>query len=189
MQEVEAGQKIVLHVGCGPSNPETLHVTFQTEEWKEVRLDIDPLVKPDIIGDIRNLDPVASESVDAVYSSHNIEHLFDHEVTLALKEFCRVLKPTGFALITVPNIQKIGQYLTEDKLDDVLYISDAGPVAAIDILFGLRDFIKNGNHYMAHKTAFTPKRLAHKLLKSGFYKVEILKYNDELNIWAMAYKN
>jgi predicted SAM-dependent methyltransferase len=40
---------------------------------------------------------VASESVDAIFSSHNIEHLYPHEVPVALAEFIRVLKPGLFA--------------------------------------------------------------------------------------------
>ena len=43
-------------------------------------------------------------SVDAVFSSHNIEHLYPHEVPLALKEFMRVLKPDGFVLMTCPDL-------------------------------------------------------------------------------------
>ena len=33
---------------------------------------------------------VKSESVDAIYSSHNIEHIFPHEVPIAFREFHRV---------------------------------------------------------------------------------------------------
>jgi len=39
---------------------------------------------------------VADGSVDAIYSSHNIEHLYPDEIPVALKEFLRVLKPEGF---------------------------------------------------------------------------------------------
>jgi predicted SAM-dependent methyltransferase len=38
--------------------------------------------------------------MDALYSSHNIEHVFAHEVVPTLKEFRRVLKPDGFVVIT-----------------------------------------------------------------------------------------
>ena len=34
--------------------------------------------------------------VDAVFSSHNIEHLYAHEVAEALSEFKRVLNEDGF---------------------------------------------------------------------------------------------
>jgi predicted SAM-dependent methyltransferase len=41
---------------------------------------------------------LATGSVDAVVSSHNMEHLYPHEVPLALAEFVRVLKPDWRAL-------------------------------------------------------------------------------------------
>jgi predicted SAM-dependent methyltransferase len=48
--------------------------------------------KPDIQGTISNMTMVASASVDAIYSAHNIEHLYAHEVPVAMREFYRVLK-------------------------------------------------------------------------------------------------
>ena len=46
-------------------------------------------------------------SVDAIFSSHNIEHLYPHEVRPALDEFYCVLKPNGFVLSTCPNLQSV----------------------------------------------------------------------------------
>src|SRR5947209_1666250 len=68
-----------LHVGCGPKRKSGTTRGFQRDEWTELRLDIDPSVKPDIIGTITDLSAVADASVDALYSSHNIEHLYPHE--------------------------------------------------------------------------------------------------------------
>lgn len=45
--------------------------------------------------------PLADESVDMVMSTQVIEHIDDHEKAAA--ELCRVLKPGGHALITVPH--------------------------------------------------------------------------------------
>jgi predicted SAM-dependent methyltransferase len=83
--------KQVLHVGCGPPNPQALHATFRSDGWRELRLDINPAVEPDIIASMTQMDAVASGSVDAVWSSHNLEHPYAHEVPLALAEFYRVL--------------------------------------------------------------------------------------------------
>jgi hypothetical protein len=44
--------KYVLHVGCGPKRAEKLHSTFHTDEWKELRVDLNPAVQPDIIANI-----------------------------------------------------------------------------------------------------------------------------------------
>jgi predicted SAM-dependent methyltransferase len=55
-------------------------------------------VQPDVLGTMTDMSAVATGSVDAVVSSHNMEHLYPHEVPLALAEFVRVLKPDGRAL-------------------------------------------------------------------------------------------
>ena len=78
--DAPAGKRLVLHVGCGPQDHYVLHECFRTPEWHEVRLDIDPGVKPDIVASVSDMSPVASSCFDAVYSHHNIEHVFAHEV-------------------------------------------------------------------------------------------------------------
>jgi len=83
----------LLHIGCGPKRKDKTTKEFNTPDWTEIRLDIDPSVSPDVIGTMTDMSAVASESVDAIFSSHNIEHLYPHEVPVALKEFARVLSP------------------------------------------------------------------------------------------------
>lgn len=180
--------KTVLHVGCGADNPNKLHKTFRSPEWKEIRLDIEPEVKPDIVANIIDMTPVQTNSVDALYSSHNIEHLFDHEVIAAFKEFFRVLKPGGFVLITAPDLQKIGHYIAEGKLDEKIYDSPAGPISAIDILYGHRKSIAGGFHYMAHKTGFTPQRLTKIMNNAGFQKIKVTTPDKDLDLWGIGYK-
>jgi len=50
---------------------------FQGAEWQEIRLDIDPVNEPDIVGSMLDMAAVESESVDAIYSAHNIEHVYN----------------------------------------------------------------------------------------------------------------
>lgn len=94
--------KTVLHVGCCPYNPAKLHKTFHGPGWRELRLDIDPRVAPDIVASMTVL-PLAGQAVDAVSSSHGLEHLCAQEVAVALGEFHRVLKPDGFTAKTLGN--------------------------------------------------------------------------------------
>ncbi|MCA8996833.1 MAG: methyltransferase domain-containing protein [Planctomycetaceae bacterium] len=129
---------------------------------------------------------ITDSSVDAVWSSHNLEHLFAHEVPVALKEFLRVLKPGGFALLTMPDLQKAAEYVAQGKLEDPVYESPAGPISAIDICFGHRASIARGNHYMAHRTGFSAETLTEKLTASGFFKVRVERKGFDL--WAIAYK-
>jgi protein O-GlcNAc transferase len=184
--DVVTQSKIVLHVGCGAYNPKKLHPQFDRSEWKELRYDIDPNVNPDIIGDMTDMAAVSAESVDAIWSSHNIEHLYPHQVEVAFKEFLRVLKPDGFVFMTLPDIQAVAKHVAEGNLEETLYVSPAGPVAAIDILYGFRPSMARGNLFMAHKTGFTTKTLTQKLGQAGFRNVKV--QNDKLDLWAVGYK-
>ena len=159
--------KIFLHVGCGPRNKSSC-LAFNNDNWKEIRLDIDKNVNPDIVGTLTDMKLVETGSVDAVYSSHNIEHIFTHEVPIALSEFYRVLKEDGIVVITCPDIQSVGEALTQDKLFETLYESPMGPVTAFDILYGHRKTTVDGNIFMVHKGGFTYSTLDTKFKEAGF---------------------
>ena len=178
--------RTVLHVGCGPANPQNLHGRFRGSEWKEVRLDIDPGVHPDIVASLTNMQGVASASVDAVWSSHNLEHLSAHEVPIALREFQRVLRPGGSVLVTMPDLQQIAEFVAADKLEETIYESPAGPISAIDCLFGLRSAIAGGKIHMAHRTGFTASSLRRQLGEAGF--VEVKTWFAPFALWAEARK-
>ena len=76
--------KILLHVGPGHARLEHTTPGFNNGHWQELRLDIDPTVQPDILGSMTDMSQVNDQSVDAIFSSHNIEHLYPHEVPTAL---------------------------------------------------------------------------------------------------------
>ena len=159
--------KTFLHVGCGHLNKFRCK-GFDNDNWKEIRLDIDENVNPDIVGTLTDMKLVETGSVDAVYSSHNIEHIFPHEVPIALREFYRVLKEDGIVVITCPDIQSVGEALTQDKLFETLYESPMGPVTAFDILYGHRETTTDGNVFMIHKGGFTYSTLDRAFKKAGF---------------------
>ena len=58
-----------------------------------------------MVGSITQMDAVETASMDAIFSSHNLEHLHAHEVPVAMAEFIRVLKPKGYMVITCPDLQ------------------------------------------------------------------------------------
>ena len=107
-----------LHVGCGHNKKDRTTRVFSGNDWQEVRFDIDESVGPDLIGTILDMETVDTASVDAVYSSHNIEHVYPHEVPLALNEFYRVLKPSGYLVVTCPNLQAVCEFVSQDKLTE-----------------------------------------------------------------------
>lgn len=160
--------RTLLHVGCGSSNIHHLPSYFQDGNWDELRYDINEAVAPDIIGTLQDMSLIEDGSIDAIFSSHNIEHVCSFEVPGVLAEFLRVLKPDGFAIVLCPDILSVAQAIIQGSLTDSLYESPAGPISAIDIIYGLQADIKIGNHFMAHKTAFTAHTLSQALIAAGF---------------------
>ena len=175
-----------LHVGCGTNYKDSTTRVFAGAEWREIRLDIDPNVQPDIIGSMLDMFTIADESVDAVYSANNIEHLYSHEVPIALAEFRRVLKPDGFLIIACPDLQSVCALIAEDKLSEVAYNSPAGPITPHDILYGLRICLAEGNLHMAHRCGFTSKTLTEALLSAGFAAVYSGRTSLTMKLWAFA---
>jgi predicted SAM-dependent methyltransferase len=179
--------KTFLHVGCGPKSKNSTTKGFASEQWQELRFDIDESVNPDIVGTMTDMSQVKDASVDALFSSHNIEHLYPHEVPVALAEFKRVLKPGGFVIITCPDLQSVCALVAEDKLTDEAYLSPAGPIAPIDILYGHRPAMANGNVFMAHRCGFTKKVLTGSLQAAGFDMVlPIQRAHPAYDLWAVA---
>ena len=96
-------KKKFLHVGCGANYKDNTIPVFASEDWQEVRLDIDKSVKPDIVSSVLDLGIIDSESFDAIFSSHNIEHVYAHEVPIMLKEFF-LLAPASSSKIHHKNV-------------------------------------------------------------------------------------
>jgi predicted SAM-dependent methyltransferase len=176
-----------LHVGCGHKRKDRTTAGFA--DWKELRFDIDDTVLPDLVGTMTDMSSVASASVNAIFSSHNIEHLYPHEVPKALAEFVRVLSDDGFAVITCPDIQSVCALVAEDKLTEPAYTSPAGPIAPLDILYGHRASMAQGNLYMAHRCGFTERVLTGTLKTAGFASVASIKRGAPFfDLWALASK-
>ena len=172
-----------LHVGCGPKNKEA--TPFADKEWNELRLDIDARVYPDVVGSMTNMELMQRDSVDAVFTAHNIEHLYPHEVPIALSEFKRVLKASGFVLLVCPDLLPVCKAVAMDKLTDTLYQSSMGPITPLDIIFGHRLSMQAGNLYMAHRCGFTKSVLAATLRDSGFTSL-VRSYPNRYELWAVA---
>jgi SAM-dependent methyltransferase len=181
-------QKRFLHVGCGPARKGPRTPGFTGNEWQEIRLDIDPMVAPDIIASITDLSGIEPATVDAVFSSHNIEHLYPHEAPIALMEFHRVLNDEGYLVITCPDIAAVASYITANGLDAVAYMSGMGPITPLDILYGHNASIRDGNVYMAHRTAFTRETLQKALSSGGYGSVLALSKPARFELWAIATK-
>jgi ubiquinone/menaquinone biosynthesis C-methylase UbiE len=173
-----------LHVGSGQKRKSQTSAGFDTPEWTEIRLDIDPGVEPDIVSDMTDMSAVGSASVEALFSSHNIEHLYIHQVPVALAEFRRVLKPDGFAVIGCPDLQSMATLIAEDKLHEPTYQSAAGGITPHDTFYGFGAQIARGYVHMAHRCGFTRSSLMQALRTAGFGRVGVRRRRFEL--WAVA---
>jgi SAM-dependent methyltransferase len=184
---VPTTRRTVLNVGCGPAELQSLHPHFQGPEWAEIRLDIDPATRPDIQSSLTDLSPVPRESVDAIWCSHSLEHLYRHEVPPALDAFLRVLKPGGFLLLTSPDLESVAQLVSAGRIEEPAYISAGGPITALDIIFGHGASLERGNPFMAHRCGFTAGMLGRLLTVAGFVDVGVHR-GSAFDLWATAYK-
>lgn len=121
-----------------------------------VRLDIDPRTNPDIVGSMTDLGDIGP--FEAVACNNALEHLYPHEVTKALSEFKRVLKPGGIVVIQVPDLQDVKA--TEDLLPEI-------GMSGLHLMYGdpgkLEEF-----PYMAHHSGFVEESLRRVMEQSGF---------------------
>ncbi len=180
------GVRTVLNVGCG--HPQRrLNQYFNGPQWREIRLDIDPAVKPDILCSMTDMAAVASASVDAVWSSHNLEHLCRHQVPAALGEFIRVLKPGGLLMATLPDLQEVAQLVVAGRLEEQAYMSPSGPVSALDMIYGHTASLARGYRFMAHRTGFTRRSLERVIREAGFADVRV-RCGGAFDLWADAYR-
>jgi hypothetical protein len=182
---VDGASRIFANLGCGPKGagrpPPSL------EQWRELRVDANAAVEPDVVADLTDLSPIPTGSVHGIWAAHCVEHLYRHQVRLALSEMCRILSPDGFACILVPDLQTVAAYVASDKMDEPLYISPAGPIAPHDILFGLGSDIAVGNTFMAHKCGFTPSALMAEMNAAGFGQFIVLR-RPNFELAALAHR-
>jgi SAM-dependent methyltransferase len=177
--------KRVLNAGSGPRSARQLHPVFAADRWEEVRFDIDPRANPDVVGSITETRKhFTDRSFDAVWCSHALEHLYAHEVPVAVSELRHILKADGFALIRSPDVEIAASLLLEHGGDYIAYRSPAGPITPLDLLFGHSASIARGMTAMCHHTGFTCAVLGQRLLEAGFPTV--LATRDRFVLWALA---
>ena len=186
ISQTVSATRSLLHVGCGPRGS-VIPAPFNTAAWRELRLDIDVAVEPDIIGSMTDMSAVADASMDALYTSHTIEHLHAYDVPVSLAEISRVLKADGFCVITCPDLQAAAEMVAQDKLLEVAYESPAGPITPFDIIFSYRPFTLN-NPFMWHRCGFTASVLGNELLSAGFPSVTVTRFRPGFALWAVAAK-
>lgn len=178
--------KTFLHVGCGPVQKENTTAEFSSDNWHELRFDIDVNVNPDYIGTMTDMSEIEDSFAEAIFSSHNIDHLYAHEIAEALSELKRVLTEDGFLVLTCPDLQEVAKLVAADKLMETAYHSPAGAITPLDILYGFRPSIAQGNTYMAHRCGYTETLLRGTLVANGFASVATMRRPAAYDLWTIA---
>lgn len=174
--------RTVLNLGCG-NTPLSLD-RFPRDQWREVRVDLDPGCEPDVVGDLRAL-PVPSASVEGVALMGVLEHFPETEVPVVLGECHRVLRDGGELIVLVPDLMAVARDVVAGRLTDVVERSPAGPIRPLDMLYGYSPVLAS-LPLMGHRTGFTGDTLGATLSAAGFDgRVEhVTRYI----LWASAHK-
>lgn len=146
--------------------------TYLGPDWTHV--DIDPFYlydidgichDVDIVADAKNI-PLPDDYADIVFSSECLEHFPWKEYQLALKEWCRILKPNGIIRIEVPD-----------------FLNACKKVLALDSLEGDRAmqqifFAEQMNQYDFHYVGLTSRMLIDDFEKLGFQVIDVVEADE-----------
>lgn len=178
----------VLNVGGGSKS---IQIPSHYSAWEHVLLDIDPRENPDLVCDARELNALAANQFEAIYCSHNLEHYYKHECYRVLRGFLHVLRNDGFAEVRVPDLGALMRHVVQKEMDieEVLYMSPAGPITPRDVLYGYGlEIESSGQDFYAHKTGFTERSLLRMLEEAGFEETLLAGSLHSFELHVFAFK-
>jgi SAM-dependent methyltransferase len=121
--------------------------------------------------DARHL-PIQDKSVEALYSSHMLEHLDRSAAREFLKEATRVLVPGGHLRIVVPDLRRrVDQYVADGDADKFLDSTHLVVPTATGIIGRLKLVVVGPRH---HAWMYDERSLSTLLLVAGFRDVVCL---------------
>ncbi len=131
-----------------------------------IHIDLDDQPTLDYRHDIKSLPMFTDNSVDLIYTSHSFEYFDRQEGEKVLKEWHRVLKPTGILRIAVPDFEAILKVYLK-------YKKDLGHAGILGPLYGRMIIKEKGkDKIIYHKTAYDFKSLKKVLQSSGFKNIK-----------------
>jgi prepilin-type processing-associated H-X9-DG protein len=125
--------------------------------------------KPDYLLDVRVGLPFPNDSLDFIYSCHMLEHVHVTEAISILKEWYRVLSPTGYIRLTLPDFEHIIKILAGQEVCRFPREFNSTHGHAINFLFC------DGQH----KFAYSKQVIEELALKMGFLRVVSVGQEDD----------
>lgn len=138
--------------------------------------------------------PLPNESVDAIYTSHMLEHLRYKSLIHLLQECYRVLKKGGYISVCVPNGELyIRAYIEKRQFEEKSTMYDEAIVDTGSYLDQVNyiAYMDDGHYYL-----FDKENLVNTLKKGGFVNAKLREFDptldsqkfDHLSIYAIAVK-
>jgi len=153
---------IKLDIGCGAQKRDEDYTGVDNTATADVKAEMWAL-------------PFDDSTVDAIWSSHSLEHVGVYKVAQTLREWLRVLKPGRRAIVQVPNFDYVAKY----------WLTGADRAWAEAMVFGTQS--DEGQY---HKCAFTAASLRADLEAAGFEveRVEMRWSHTQETLQAVATK-
>lgn len=183
--DVTAPERQFLRIFCAPQHQTATLPIFQREQWRDLQCQLHPAAAPDILSTING---IADATVDAVYISHALEHLFAHEATRVLAAARRVLKADGFIVVICTDLETVCEVVAVHRATEPLYQTAAGAMTALDLLFGHQAAIAAGHTDMAQRSGFTRDRLIAALTAAGFGRIGVIARPEHFDLWGFTTK-
>jgi SAM-dependent methyltransferase len=120
---------------------------------------------PDVICDLRRLEPFKDASADEVLAVHVVEHFWRWEVVDVLREWARVLKPGSPMVLECPNLRSACEQFLRDA-------AGAGPgpegQRTMWVFYGDPRW---QDPLMVHRWGYTPRSLAQVMAQAGLVEI------------------
>jgi glycosyltransferase involved in cell wall biosynthesis len=122
--------------------------------------------QPDVVCDLRRLEPFATGSCDEVMAIHVVEHFWRWEVEAVLAEWVRVLRPGAMLIVECPNLLAACEALLREPKAS----AGAGPEGqrTMWVFYGDPQW---RDPLMTHRWAYTPDSLADVMRSVGLINV------------------
>lgn len=160
-----------LHIGCADIKLDG-YINIDTRQTKAT----------DIVADAWSLEMFESGTVSEVYSRHTIEHLEPDDAVRAIREWHRVLSPTGFARIICPDLEfHAKQYI--GKARSTVHVDQR--VHAMAGFYGWRVPSRGGNIHDAHRWGYCEKSLSTICKELGFTSITRITHGKDGEPWHL----